>query len=77
MVDLDSDEILLKDDDERQAIRDIVQFVRFEECASNNRLSEEVLKEIPDQFVEYMNQINYKPQKLDADLERINRTVHK
>ena len=35
------------------------------------------MKEIPDQFVNYMGMINYKPQKLNADLERINRTVHK
>lgn len=32
MIDLDSDEFLLKDDDERQAVRDIVQFVRLEDC---------------------------------------------
>ena len=61
MIDLDSDEVLLKDDDEKQAVRDIVQFVRLEECMDNHRLSEEVLKEIPDQFCRYMEMINYKP----------------
>lgn len=77
MIDLDSDEILLKDDDERQAVRDIVQFVKLEDCQNYHRLSEEVLKEIPDQFCRYMEMINYKPQKLQADLDKINRTVHR
>ena len=47
MDDLDSDEKLLKDDKNRRAKRDIVQFVRFQEAISRGNLAEEVLKEIP------------------------------
>ena len=77
MYELDGDEGLLKDEDERQAVRDIVQFVRLQDCTSKMKLSEEVLKEIPDQFCQYMELINFKPFKLQADLDRINRTVNK
>ena len=47
MVELDSDEKLLKDDKNRFAERDIVQFVRFKEALSRGNLGEELLKEIP------------------------------
>lgn len=45
---LDSDGQLLKDDNGRQAMRDIVQFLEYNKCAENGTLAEEVLKEIPD-----------------------------
>ena len=48
MVDLDSDEMLLADDDGRPCTRDIVQFVRFLDCLKKGNLAEEVLMEIPD-----------------------------
>ena len=56
MVDLDSDEVLLKDDDGRSCTRDIVQFVKFLECIEKGNLAEEVLKEVPDQVCLYMEQ---------------------
>lgn len=61
MIELDSDDRLLKDDDEREAVRDIVQFVRLNDCIEQNTLADEVLKELPDQFQRYMELIRYKP----------------
>ena len=56
MEELDSDETLLRDDSGRSAARDIVQFVRFREANAQGRLAEEVLKEIPEQLMLYMEQ---------------------
>jgi len=61
MVELDSDEVLLKDDEGRDCTRDIVQFVKFNECIKQGTLAEEVLKEIPDQVCLFMEQNNIKP----------------
>lgn len=61
MVELDSDEILLRDHDGRTCTRDIVQFVKFNECIQQGTLAEEVLKEIPDQVCLFMEQNNIKP----------------
>lgn len=47
MIDLDSDENLLKDHKNNFASRDIVQFVKFREAIARNNLAEELLKEIP------------------------------
>jgi len=60
MVELDSDEQILTDHDGRKCMRDIVQFVRFEDCMQKGNLAEEVLAEVPDQVCLYMeqNQIN-------------------
>ena len=46
MIDLDSDDKILKDNKNRKAKRDIVQFVRFKEAIARGNLAEEVLKEI-------------------------------
>lgn len=35
-----------------------------------------MLKEIPDQFCRYMEMINFKPTKLQADLDKINKTIN-
>lgn len=77
MVDLDSDDKMLRDDKNVKAKRDIVQFVRFQEALARGNLAEEVLKEIPAQFCRYMEMIEYMPQKIDPDLQLINRTVNK
>ena len=47
MIDLDSDEYMLKDHKNRWAKRDIVQFVKFREAVARGNLAEELLKEIP------------------------------
>lgn len=58
----------LTDDDGRVAERDIVQFVEFTKCVEKGNLAEQVLEEIPDQFIGYMKarsiQIAYQPQDL-------------
>lgn len=72
MIELDSDDRLLKDDDEREAVRDIVQFVRLNDCIEQNTLADEVLKELPDQFQRYMELIRYKP-----DFSKIQENVEK
>lgn len=51
---LDGDGGPLRDNQGRQVIRDIVQFVAFNECIKKGNLAEEVLKEVPNQFVSYM-----------------------
>lgn len=64
MEDLDSDKYMLKDQYGRYAARDIVQFVEFNKYAHDiTYLSEDVLKEVPRQLVDYMinNGINPAP----------------
>ena len=61
---LDGDRRKLKDITGQEAVRDIVQFVPFEEFGRNPfKLREEVLKEIPDQIVQYYMSHGIKPQK--------------
>ena len=57
MVELDSDDALLRDSVGRAAARDIVQFVKFNDFKGGDlgRLSQEVLQEVPDQIVGYMS----------------------
>ncbi len=65
MVQLDGDEVRLRNSSGEPAIRDIVQFVEFNNFKDNGDLSllaEEVLKEVPDQFVEYMISKKIMPQ---------------
>jgi len=62
MEELDSDNHLLQDNAGRIASRDIVQFVRFSDAVKRGNLAEEVLREIPEQFCLYMEQIGEKPQ---------------
>ena len=56
MSELDADRGPLKDISGAQAVRDIVQFVKFSDYSTKgyHALSEEVLKEIPDQVVNYL-----------------------
>jgi hypothetical protein len=51
---LDGDGGPLRDNQGRQVNRDIVQFVAYNECIKQGNLAEEVLKEVPNQFVSYM-----------------------
>ena len=59
MEELDSDDIILCDDDGRKSARDIVQFVRFNECMKKGNLAEEVLREIPEQLCLHMENVGY------------------
>ena len=61
MEELDSDDIILCDDDGRKCARDIVQFVRFNECMKKGNLAEEVLREIPEQLCLHMENVGYIP----------------
>lgn len=75
MIELDSDDKLLKARDNTRAKRDIVQFVRFKEAIARGNLAEEVLKEIPSQVCRYMEMVGYSPQQIQPDFNAINRTV--
>jgi len=70
MVSLDSDNGMLRNSHGQLALRDVVQFVAFKnyakkdgqmyaECAQ--ALTQEVLSEVPKQFIEYMKINNIKP----------------
>jgi hypothetical protein len=68
---LDSDDSVLKSSKGQPAMRDIVQFVRFKDFVTSqggeniSGLAEDVLREMPDQIVNYMLSKNIKPLKLD------------
>lgn len=48
MIKLDGDDEPLRDSAGRVCSRDIVQFVKFNECMARGNLAEEVLKEVPE-----------------------------
>ena len=56
MVELDADSHVLCDKDGRAAARDIIQFVAFNDMKdlSQEKVSDIMMAEVPDQFVEYM-----------------------
>lgn len=55
MRQLDSDESVLRDNFGHAAVRDVVQFVKFKEFMGRaSELAAEVLKEVPEQLVNYM-----------------------
>ena len=58
---LDGDGQALRDDRGNPCLRDIVQFVRFNESLARGNLAEEVLKEVPPQFCKHMQRIGFKP----------------
>ena len=64
---LDSDEKLLKDDKKNKCKRDIVQFVPLNRARAQGNLTEEVLREIPDQVCGYMEAEKFEidPHKVD------------
>lgn len=61
MEELDGDGGVLRDQSGRPCERDIVQFVKFNECVVRGNLAEEVLKEIPTQFCGHMEKIGFVP----------------
>jgi hypothetical protein len=61
MEELDGDHCVLTDDDDRKVVRDIVQFVPFVKAVNKRNLPEEVLAEIPDQFMSYMQMKGIQP----------------
>lgn len=61
MEQLDGDTEPLRDANGRVCTRDIVQFVRFRECQQRGNLAEEVLKELPEQLIQYMEAVNFVP----------------
>ena len=77
MIELDSDENLLKDHNNRFAKRDIVQFVKYREAIARNNLAEELLKEIPAQGCRYMENIGFKPVPIQTDMQKIEESVKK
>ena len=56
MHELDSDNQILRDSSGNPALRDIVQFVKFNDVRDKgvSAVAEEVLKEVPDQVVEFL-----------------------
>jgi predicted lipoprotein len=56
MIELDGDEVILTNNKGTQVARDIVQFVKYNDFknAGYHALSEEVLRELPDQVVSYL-----------------------
>ena len=67
MIKLDSDDGLLKDYKGNQCIRDIVQFVPFNEYKNGEKLARAVLEELPEQVVEYYKYMKLSPTDLDAN----------
>jgi hypothetical protein len=60
MDELDGDHEVITDSSGNRIKRDIVQFVRLNDCLQRGNLAEEVLKEIPEQMSHYMESINFK-----------------
>ena len=69
---LDADEMDLVDSHKNKA-RDIIQFVEFSKYSKDDaQLAEQVLGEVPEQFVDYMLIHGIKPKsKKDADKEKV------
>ena len=64
MVELDGDEVRLRNSRGEPAVRDIVQFVEFKNYANSTDLgllAEEVLREVPEQIVSYMMMKGIRP----------------
>ena len=61
MEELDGDDGLLRDNRGRAVRRDIVQFVEFNKAVAMGQLNEQVLKEVPSQLEQCMEQMGYKP----------------
>ncbi|KYQ91161.1 phospholipid-binding protein [Tieghemostelium lacteum] len=61
MKELDADNGLLKSSKGQYAERDIVQFVPFQSLPNFEALASETLREIPGQFMAFMNKYKFKP----------------
>lgn len=66
MEELDADEVVLKDASGKEALRDIVQLVKYEDFKDlgMRELAFEVLGEVPDQFIDYQVLREQEPDKL-------------
>ena len=66
MEKLDADEEVLRDEQGRAAVRDIVQLVKYNDFKDlgMRELALEVLGEVPDQFVDYMVMMKVTPDQL-------------
>ena len=62
-LDNDGGRFRLRNSQGKEASRDIVQFVEYNECIGKGDLAQQVLKEVPDQFCVYMERNNFKPPK--------------
>jgi len=67
MEDLDGDDDPLVDINGKKCVRDIVQFVKFNDCVARGNLGEEVLKELPDQVCQFMEMVGYQPQPIQVN----------
>ena len=59
MEELDGDGGLLRDSSGRTARRDTVQFVEFRKAMKRGDLAEQVLKEVPTQLVNHMENVGF------------------
>ena len=68
MEELDGDGQRLRNSQGQEASRDIVQFVEYNVAMKKGDLAEQVLKEVPDQVVNYMERNGFNPVALDQGL---------
>lgn len=73
MVELDGDSGRLTNSKNESCNRDIVQFVEFNEAMRRGDLAEQILKEIPNQLVTFVESTNFsfEPLDLDVDMSRV------
>lgn len=67
MEELDCDGKLLTDNRGSVAARDIVQFVRFNEAVRRGDLAEQVLREVPEQVCQQMENTGFQIQAIAPD----------
>jgi len=61
-VKLDADDTKLVSSSGEKAVRDVVQFVKYNDCKGDiAALAAQVLEELPSQFIEFMRYKNYNP----------------
>lgn len=75
---LDADADTLKDKDDREAVRDIVQLVKYTDFKDlgMRELALEVLGEVPDQFVDYMTMMEQSPEVLFGGNEEVDKALN-
>jgi hypothetical protein len=67
MDELDGDGGRLRDDRGRPCVRDIVQFVAFNQAMAQGNLAEQVLREVPTQFCNHMLSVGFVPKPVKHD----------
>jgi len=70
---LDADDVPLESSDGKTMVRDLVQFVPFDKFKGNKeKLAQEVLAEVPTQFMQFMKMQNKYPKpRADFDLDSV------